>query len=72
MKKILLIVGVISIIVCVLFLLFALLNMHTYYNLFDGTAEHYNKLHYRMNISFIIGTVLAVIGTVCIIIRSKI
>lgn len=72
MKKLLLIIGIVAIIFCVLFLLFALLNMHSYYNLFDGTAEHYSRLHQRMNISFIVGAVLAVIGIACIIIRSKI
>lgn len=72
MKKVLLIIGILSIVFCVLFLLFALLNMYGYYNLFDGTAEHYRSLHNKMTASFIIGIVLAVIGAVCIIIRSKI
>jgi len=72
MKKLLLIIGIASITVCVLFLLFAILNLSGYYNLFDGTAEHYNRLHNRMIFSFAIGTLLAAIGTVCFIIRSKI
>ena len=72
MKKLLLIVGIISIVVCVLLLLFAVLNMHAYYNLVDGTAGHYNRLHQRMIISFVIGSILAVIGTGCIIVHSKI
>ena len=72
MKKLLLIIGIVTIVACVLFVLFALLNMHAYYNLFDGTAEHYNWLHKRMIISFVIGIILAVTGAVCFIIRSKI
>lgn len=72
MKKLLIIIGIVCIIGCVIFLLFALLNMHAYYNLLDGTAEHYNRLHQKMIISFAMGIVFAVIGTVCVIIRSKI
>lgn len=72
MKKILLIVGILSIILCIFFLLFALLNMHGYYNLFDGSAGLYSKLHRRMIVFLIAGIVLAIVGTVCIIIRSKI
>ena len=72
MKRLFLIIGIVIIIAAVLFLLFALLNMHTYYNLYDGTPAHYRNLHSSMIISFIIGVVLVIIGTVCIIIRNKI
>ena len=72
MKQVFLIIGILSIIACILVLLFAALNMHAYYNLLDGTAAHYSRLHHRMIISFIIGVALAVIGAVCFIIRSKI
>ena len=72
MKKLLLIVGIVSIVACVLFLLFALLNLLGYYNVADGTAELYSRLHQRMIICFVIGIVFAVIGTVSIIIHSKI
>ena len=71
MKKILLIIAIVAIVACVLFVVYALLNMHAYYNLFDGTAGHYSRLHNRMIVSFVIGFLLAVIGAVCIIIRSK-
>ena len=71
MKQTLLIIGILSIIACVLFLLFAVLNMYGYYNLFDGTAAHYRRLHQRMVISFVIGIALAVICAACFIIRSK-
>ena len=71
MKKLLLVVGIVSIIACILFLLFAVLSLLGYYNVLDGSAELYNRLHQRMIISFLVGIVLAVIGTVCFIIRSK-
>ena len=66
-----LIVGIISIVVCVLLLLFALLNMLSYYHVLDGSAELYDKLHQKMTVSFIIGIILAVIGMICLIIRSR-
>jgi cytosine/uracil/thiamine/allantoin permease len=72
MKKLLLVVGIITIVACILFVIFALLNMHAYYNLFDGTAGHYSRLHQRMIISFAVGIVFAVIAAACFIIRSKI
>ncbi len=72
MKKLLLVVGIVSIIACILFLLFAVLSLLGYYNVLDGSAELYNRLHQRMTTSFAVGIVLAVIGTVCFIIRSKI
>ena len=67
MKEILLIVGIVSIILCVLSLLFAGLNWFGYYNLLDGTSEQYTRLRSRKIIFLIIGIVLAVIGIVCLI-----
>ena len=72
MKKLLLVVGILSVIACILLLIFAVLSLLGYYNVLDGSAELYNKLHQRMTISFAAGIVLAVIGAVCFIIRSKI
>lgn len=72
MKKVLLIIGILSIIVFIVFLLLALINMHGYYNLFDGTAEHYKRLHQRMTTSFIISIISAIIGALSFIIHSKI
>lgn len=71
MKTIIFIVGIVMIVLCVLSLLFALLNALGYYHLYDGSAEHYHLLHQRMIVYFVIGIVLAVIGTVCIILRFK-
>ena len=72
MRKILLIVGIISVISCVLALLFAALNWYGYYHVLDGTAELYSRLRRRMVLFSVIGSGLAVVGIVCFIIRSKI
>ena len=72
MKKLLLIAGVVIIIAGVIALLFSALQRFGYYHLLDGEADLYIRLHWRMIISFVIGIVLAVIGIVCLIIRSKI
>ena len=71
MKKLLLIVGVVSLIACVLALLLAALSWFGYYHLLDGSAEQYISLHRRMIAGFISGIVFAVIGIVCLILRSK-
>ena len=72
MKKLLLIIGIVSIIACVLFLLFALLNLFGYHNVLDGSADFYDRLYRRTFVYFVIGIVLAVIGSVCIITYYKI
>ncbi len=72
MKKLLLIIGVVSLIACVLSLLFAALNLFGYYHVLDGSPELFIRLHRRMILFFVIGVVLAVIGIVCFIVRSKI
>lgn len=71
MKKLLLAIGIVCIIVCIMFLLAAVLNWHGYHNIFDGSAELYNRLHQRMVTFSVIGIVLAVIGAVCFIFHSK-
>lgn len=70
--KELLIIGIISIIACVLSLLYAALNRYGYYHLHDGEGDMYTRLHRRMIVSFVVGIVLAVIGVACIIIWTKI
>ena len=71
MKKLLLMVGIILIIACVLSLLYAALNLFVYYHALDGSAELYSSLHQRTITFGIIGIVLAVLGTLCFIFRSK-
>ena len=72
MKKILLILGIAIVVACVLFLLYAALNLFGYHNVLDGSPELYRRMHHRMTVSFAIGFVLALIGAVCFIIRSRI
>ncbi len=72
MKKLLLIVGIVSLIACVLSLLFAALNLFGYYHVLDGSPDLFVRLHRRMILFFVIGIVLAVVGIMCFIIRSKI
>ena len=71
MKKMLLIGGVILIIAGVLSLLYAALNLFGDYHVLDGSADLYRNLHRRMITFGFSGIVLAVLGTVCLIIRTK-
>ena len=71
MKKLLLIVGIVLIIACIIALLLAFINMQSYKSLRDGSPSHYDRLHQRMIVYFIIGIVLAVIGIACILLRFK-
>ena len=66
------ITGIVLIIAGVFSLLFSALNMLGYKNMLDGSAEHYRQLHRRMITFLIIGAVLALTGTACLIIRCKI
>ena len=71
MKKLLLILGIVSIIVGMIALLFSALQRHGYYHLLDGDADMYIGLRRKMIIFFVIGIVLEVIGTACIIIHAR-
>ena len=71
MKILLLIVGIVSIAACFLSLLYSALNHYGYKHVLDGSNELYDRLHRKAIIFFVSGTVLAVIGTACIIFRSK-
>ena len=71
MRKLLLIIGVVSMAACVLSLLFAAFNWFSYYHVLDGSANLYARLHQRMITGFAIGFVFAVIGVVLLIIHFK-
>ena len=71
MKKLLLFMGIVIIIVGTIALLFSALQRHGYYHLLDGDADMYIGLRRKMIIFFVIGIVLEVIGTACIIIRAR-
>ena len=72
MKKLFLIAGIIVLIACALSLAFAVLNLFGYHHILDGSPELYNRLHQRMILFFVMGAVLAAVGTVCIILHFKI
>ena len=72
MKKLLLIIGIIVIIAGVLALLFAALNLFGYFHTLDGSAELYAGLRQRAVVFLAVGLILAAIGIVCIVIRSRI
>lgn len=71
MKKTLLIVGIVIIIACVISLLIAAWNLFAFYHVLDGSPALYDRLHQRSILCFIIGIVFAVIGTACMIVRSR-
>ena len=72
MEKALLIIGVTSISAGILSLLYAALNRYGLYHVLDGSPDLYISLERRMKISLLSGIVLAVIGTMCVIVRSVI
>ena len=67
----LLIVGIASLVVCVLLLAFAALNWFGYYHVMDGSAELYHRLHQRATVSLTVGVVFALIGAGSLILRVK-
>ena len=71
MKKVLFIIGIILIVLCVVFLLAAVLYLYAYHRVLDGSAELYGRLHGRAILFFIIGISFAVIGVVCIFVHSR-
>ncbi len=71
MKKLLLIWSIVLSIAGVMALLFSALQRYGYYNLLDGDADIYMRLHCRIIISFVIEIVLVALGAVCLMIRIK-
>ena len=71
MKKLLLIIGVVTIVAGVIALLFSALQLYGYYHLLDGEADMYVAMRWRMIISLVIGIVLMAMGAVCLIARTK-
>lgn len=71
MKKLLLILGILNMIAGGFAFLFAAFNLFSYHHVMDGTAELFMRLQQRMNISFAVGIIFAVIGIVCLILHAK-
>ena len=72
MRKVLLIAGIIVFVACAIVFLAAIFFNYAYMHVLDGSTELYARLHSRAVISLVVGIVLAVIGIVCFIVRSKI
>ncbi len=66
MKKLLILIGVIVMIAGLLALFTAAWHRYCFYNVLDGSAALYDRLHRRMNIAFTAGMILEVTGAVCI------
>ena len=71
MKKPLWIVGIVIIIACVVFLLISAWHLYAYHHVLDGSPALYDRLHQRTIAFFVAGIILAVIGAVCMIVRSR-
>ena len=72
MRKVLLIAGIIVFVACAIAFIAAIFFNYMYMHVLDGSTELYARLHSRAIISLIVGIVLAVIGTVLFIVRSKV
>ena len=67
----LLIIGIISLVTGALALLFSAFSAFGYYNVMDGSADLYARLHQRMTICLVVGIIFVLIGIVCMFIRCK-
>ena len=71
MKKLLLVAGILLIVLGAIVAVFALLNLTGYFRVYDGTPEFYERLHRRMVTLLCSGVGLAVIGALCVFLRSR-
>lgn len=71
MKKLLLIVGIVSAIACLFSLIFSGLVWNSYRHLVDGEPEHYRHLHRQAITFFVIGIILAAAAFVFVFIHSR-
>lgn len=72
MRKILLIAGIILFVACAIAFLAAIFFNYAYMHVLDGSTELYARLHSRAVIALVVGIVLAAVGIVCFIVRSKV
>ncbi|MBQ9818547.1 MAG: hypothetical protein IJM59_13920 [Proteobacteria bacterium] len=71
MHKVLFILGIASIVIAVIALLYAALQRFAYYHTLDGDSDMYARMHLHMIVSFVISIVFAIAAVVCFVIRSK-
>ena len=70
MHKLLFILGIISIVISVIALLYAALQRFAYYHTHDGGSDMYARMHIHMIVSFVISLVFAIAAVACFVIRS--
>ena len=71
MSKVLFILGIVSIVISVIALLYAGLQRFAYYHTHDGGSDLYARMHIHMIVSFIICIIFAIAAVACFVIRSK-
>ena len=69
MRKALLIIGIIVLVLGNLSVLFSLLCRLAYYGTLDGSSSMYASLRFDMKFFLVLGIILCVAGTACLIIR---
>ncbi len=72
MKTFLLVAGIVCLVAAAFTLLFAFLHIYMYYNLLDGSPEHYASLRRSSAVFLTVGVILALAGAACLIIYAKI
>ena len=71
MNKVLLILGIVSIVISVLALLYAWLQHFAFYHTLDGDSDMYVRMHMHMIVSLVVGISFAIAAIACFVIRSK-
>ena len=71
MKHLWLILGILSLTLCVICVLYAALNLYGYHHVLDGSAGLYRRLHQRAVIFGGIGLFFAVLGAAGLFIRFR-
>ena len=71
MHKGLFILGIASIVIAAIALLYAALQRFAYYHTLDGDGDMYARMHLRMMVSFVIGIVFTIATVACFVIRTK-
>jgi hypothetical protein len=67
----LLIFGILLLVAAVLSFALAALNFYAYRHVMDGSPELFDRMHQRAVLFLVLGAVLALSGTVCMIVRAK-
>ena len=71
MHKLLFILGIISIVISVIALLYAALQRFAYYHTHDGGSDMYARMHRHMIVSFVVFIIFAIAAVACFVFRSR-